>query len=53
MFIGYQIRSGKYSLQTNLRRDNIDVQNDGSSAKQFSSTSWLAGYGYQLTPNEG
>ena len=51
MFIGYQIRSGKYSLQTNLRRDNIDVQNDGSSAKQFSSTSWLAGYGYQLTPN--
>ena len=51
MFIGYQIRSGKYSLQTNLRRDNINVQNDGSSAKQFSSTSWLAGYGYQLTPN--
>lgn len=49
VFFGYLLRSGAHSLQTNLRRDETEVKNAGSPAQTFTATSWLAGYGYQLT----
>ena len=49
IFAGYQLQAGAHSLQANLRSDDIKVQNLGSPAKTFSASSWLAGYGYQLT----
>ena len=49
VFAGYLLRTGGHSLQANLRSDDITVQNLGSPAKTFSASSWLAGYGYQLT----
>lgn len=51
VFLGYLLRSDPHSLQVNLRNDDIDIQNPGSPQKTFSATSWLMGYGYQLTPS--
>ena len=51
IFLGYSLQLGSHTLQTNIRKDEINVQNEGSPAKRFNAASWLVGYGYRFSPN--